>query len=187
MAMKSSANLPAFASRSKPRLVPLAELLDGCMSEALAKQGFAGSDVISSWPEIVGEPLATHSQPLRMEWPRRRRGQDPEARPDPATLVVRVESAFALDLQQTAPLVIERVNAHYGWACVGKIVIRQGPVKRAPMRVAEPLPPDPAILREVEGLVADVEDDGLKAALARFGCAVLGAREKPESKTNTKA
>ena len=174
-------------SRFKPRAVPLAELLDGCMSEALAKRGFAGSDVITSWGDIVGEPLATYSQPLKMEWPKRRRGEGPDARPDPATLVVRVEGAFALDLQQMTPLVIERVNAHYGWACVGKIAIRQGPVKRiAPHIVAKPAP-DPAVVREVDALVADVEDDGLKAALARFGCAVLAARAGEDVKGNTKA
>lgn len=156
------------------------------MAEALAKQGFAGSDVIASWPEIVGEPLATHSQPLRMEWPKRRKGQDPE-RADPATLVVRVESAFALDLQQSAPLLIERVNARYGWACVSKIVLRQGPVKRVTARVEPPREPDPAVRREVEALVAGVEDEGLKAALARFGCAVIAGRDAAAGKPNTKA
>lgn len=174
-------------SRFKPRAVPLAELLDGCMSEALAKQGFAGSDVITSWGDIVGEPLASFSQPLKMEWPRRRRGEGPDARPDPATLVVRVEGAFALDLQQMTPLVIERVNAHYGWACVGRITIRQGPVKRIAPRIVEKPAPDPALVREVNALVADVEDDGLKAALARFGCAVLGSRAVADVKGNTKA
>lgn len=174
-------------TRFKPRAVPLAELLDGCMSEALAKQGFAGSDVIASWGDIVGEPLATFSQPLKMEWPKRRRGEGPDARPDPATLVVRVEGAFALDLQQMTPLVIERVNAHYGWACVGRIAIRQGPVKRIAPRILKKQPLDPALLREVDALVVGVEDDGLKAALARFGCAVLGSRAGGDGKGNTKA
>ena len=183
MARNYSSTQPRF----KPRAVPLAELLDGCMSEALAKQGFAGSDVITSWGDIVGEPLATFSQPLKMEWPKRRRGEGPDARPDPATLVVRVEGAFALDLQQMTPLVIERVNAHYGWACVGRIAIRQGPVKRIAPRIVERPVLDPALVREVDALVADVEDDGLKAALARFGCAVLGARSGNDTTGNTKA
>jgi len=183
MARNYSSTQPRF----KPRAVPLAELLDGCMSEALAKQGFAGSDVITSWGDIVGEPLATFSQPLKMEWPKRRRGEGPDARPDPATLVVRVEGAFALDLQQMTPLVIERVNAHYGWACVGRIAIRQGPVKRIAPRIVEKPALDPALVREVDALLADVEDDGLKAALARFGCAVLGARSGNDATGNTKA
>ena len=60
-----------------------------------------------------------------------RGGADPDARPEPATLVVRVESAFALELQHLAPLLIERINAHYGWRCVGRLVLKQGPVRAA--------------------------------------------------------
>ena len=69
-----------------------------------------------------------------------RGGADPDARPEPATLIVRVESAFALELQHLAPLVIERVNAHYGWRCVGRLVLKQGPVPRP--RPARPAPPE---------------------------------------------
>ena len=45
--------------------------------------------------------------------------------------MIRVESAFALELQHLAPVVIERVNAYYGWRCIGKLVLKQGPVRRA--------------------------------------------------------
>ncbi len=169
-----------------PRLRPLAELLDGCMAEALAKQGFAGSDVFAAWADIVGEPLAGYSQPLRMEWPKRRRGQDPEAKPDPAALLVRVEGAFALEMQQMVPLVIERVNAHYGWACVGRIVIKQGPVTRHRPRVQAAPAPDPVVAGKVEALLGDVEDAALKAALARFGQAVLGQSVPENVNADTK-
>jgi hypothetical protein len=40
--------------------------------------------------------------------------------PRAGTLTVRVEGAFALELQHLGPLVIERINRHYGWACVGR-------------------------------------------------------------------
>ncbi len=52
--------------------------------------------------------------------------------------MVRVEGVFALELQHLAPVVIQRVNAHYGWACIGRIVMRQGRVDR---RVAASLLP----------------------------------------------
>ena len=68
--------------------------------------------------------------------------RDPDARPEPATLVVRVESAFALEMQHLAPIVIERVNAHYGWRCVGRLVLKQGPVRRRPTRPAPRAGPD---------------------------------------------
>lgn len=161
------------AARST-RPAALAELLENCMAPALASQGFASADVIAAWSDIVGAHLAAFSQPIRLDWPRRHRFADPESRPDPATLVVRVEGAFALDFQQSIPLVIERLNAHYGWACIGRVVIRQGPVARPPERVVAPKPVDPRIAEQVARVIDTIEDAPLKAALARFGEAVLG-------------
>ncbi len=92
---------------------PLADLIDDCLAPALAAQGFAGRAIVSLWPEIVGERLAARTRPLKIDWPRRRPA--PGDVSDPATLVVRVEGAFALDMQQLAPLVLERVNTHLGW------------------------------------------------------------------------
>ncbi|HMB09909.1 DUF721 domain-containing protein [Saliniramus sp.] len=166
----------ARLARRPAQAKALAELLDGCMAPALAKQGFASGDVIAAWPEIVGSHLAAFSQPVKLEWPRRRGPRDPERPPDPATLVVRVEGAFALDFQQSVPLVIERLNAHYGWACIGRVVIRQGPVTRPPERVAAPAPADPETARMVAAKVDAIDDPGLRAALARFGEAVIAGK-----------
>jgi len=155
---------------------PLADLIDACFGPALAAQGFAASDVIVAWPEIVGERLANFTQPLRMEWPRGGAARDRDARPEPATIVVRVESAFALEMQHLAPVVIERVNAHYGWRCIGRVVLKQGPVKRR----APPPPPAPALTeddrRRVTEAVENVGEDALRGALERLGQAVVGAR-----------
>lgn len=160
----------------RPQPKPLAELVDGCMSEALARQGFASSDVISAWPDIAGEPLATYSQPVKMEWPKRAR-PEPDAPPPPATLVVRVESAFALDAQHLAPLLIERINALYGWACVGRIVLKQGPVRRPPAKRRPPRPLAPGEEEAIVGATSGLADDALRAALSRLGRAVVSREE----------
>ena len=156
---------------------PLADLIDACLGPALAAQGFAASDVIVAWPEIVGERLANFTQPLRIEWPRGAAARDRDARPEPATIVVRVESAFALEMQHLAPVVRERVNAHYGWRCIGRVVLKQGPVKRP----APPPAPAPTLTEEdrrrVTEAVGDVGEDALRGALERLGEAVIGARQ----------
>ncbi|KAA2236213.1 DUF721 domain-containing protein [Salinarimonas soli] len=156
---------------------PLADLIDACLGPALAAQGFAASDVIASWPEIVGERLAAFTQPLKVEWPRKARGVEGEARA-PASLVVRVEGAFALEMQHLAPLVIERINAHYGWRCIGRVVLKQGPVRRAAPKRAKPKPLDDATLQEIRAATAGVGDDALRASLDRLGRAVAGTSGK---------
>lgn len=159
------------------RLRPLAELIDDCIAPALAAQGFAASDVVVGWPEIVGERLAARSEPVKMEWPRRPKHVGPDEPSEPATLVVRCEGAFALEMQHLAPVIVERVNARYGWRCVGRIVLRQGPVRKlADIRKLREL--DPASLEEARGRVAGVEDEGLREALARLGAGIIADRDK---------
>ncbi len=164
----------------RPLARPLAEFLDACLSPSLAAQGFATSDILMAWPEIVGQRLAAFTQPLKIEWKRKPPHADPETRPEPATLVIRVESAFALELQHMAPTVIDRVNTYYGWRCIGKIVLKQGPVRR----VEKKKPPAPVLTPEARAKVSsalhDIEEDGLKAALDRLGQAIVssGSRTK---------
>ena len=158
---------------------PLADLIDACLGPALAAQGFAASDVIVAWADIVGERLAGFTQPVRIDWPRGAAARDRDVRPEPATLVVRVESAFALEMQHLAPIVIERVNAHYGWRCVGRLVLKQGPVPRP--RPARPAPPE--LSSEDRARLAEktdgIAEEPLREALTRLGSAVVaGARTK---------
>lgn len=155
---------------------PLADLIDDCLAPALKAQGFAGRAIVALWPEIVGERLASRSRPLKIDWPRRRPA--PGETPEPATLVVRVEGAFALDMQQAAPLVLERVNTHLGWRAVGKLVLKQGPVAAAPQK-AQPAPPDAATMARIASQVSAVADPGLRAALERLGAAIAQAKPGP--------
>lgn len=148
---------------------PLADLIDDLLAPALAAQGFAGRAIVSLWPEIVGERLGERTRPLKIDWPRRR--PVPGEPTQPATMVVRVEGAFALEMQQLAPLVLERVNAHLGWRAVGKIVLKQGPVA-APVTRRQPAPPEPAVVAAVARQVSGIADPDLRAALERLGRSV---------------
>ena len=155
---------------------PLAELIDDCIAPALAAQGFAGRAVVSLWPEIVGERLSERSRPLKIDWPKRRPA--PGERADPATLVVRVEGSFALEMQQLGPIVLERVNTHLGWRAVGKLVLKQGPVA-APPSPPKPATIDPALRDMMAQRVANIVDPGLREALLRLGCSVASkSRER---------
>jgi hypothetical protein len=72
-------------------------------------------------------------------------------------------------------VVIQRVNAHYGWACIGKIVLRQDRLHRASRR-APPKTLDPARRGEVALAVARIEEERLRDALDRLGIAVVAQR-----------
>jgi hypothetical protein len=165
----------------RPRPRPLGDLLDACLAPALRAQGFASADIIAAWPEIVGERLSGFTQPVKIEWKRKPAGADPSARPEPSTLVIRVESAFAIEVQHLAPVIVERVNAHYGWRCVGRLVLKQGPVRRPETKAPRVQSLDPAERERVGKAVEPIVEEELRSALDRLGQAVIGSG-KPSAK-----
>ncbi len=158
---------------------PLADFVVPAMSPVLAKNGFGEADILLNWEEIAGERLAAVCEPIKIQWPGRAPKASPDAAREPAVLVLRVEGAFALEAQHLAPVIIERVNGHLGWKCIGRIALRQGPPEpRKPRRVQPPMR-DLAAEQAAAALVGSIEDAGLRAALTRLGGRVLaGSREK---------
>jgi hypothetical protein len=155
---------------AKPRSIsakPLSVLLSDVFSDAYARQGFAARELVTRWAEIAGKEIAAHSEPLRMQWPRPVEGQPQE----PATLVLRVEGPMALEIQHSSDVILERVNRFFGWHAVGRLALRQAPLSRRD-RPAPPAPPDPKSVETVARTLSAVEDDALRAALARLGASI---------------
>ena len=131
---------PPFKRRTRP----LAELVEGCIAPVLAAQGFAASDIVVGWPEIVGARLAP----------------------------------FALEVQHLAPIIIERVNARYGWRCIGRLTFRQGPVGRDRGPKPARHDPSPELVAKTAAELGSFENAGLRDALARLGAGIVEAGPK---------
>lgn len=163
--------------KRRPWSQPLADFVTQAMSPALAKHGFGEADLILNWDEIAGERLAAVCEPLKVQWPGRGPKSSPDAKQEPAMLVLRVEGAFALELQHSAPVLIERINAHLGWRCIGRIALRQGPLEHRHASKPKPLPRDAEAEKKAAAMLGGVADEGLLDALTRLGGRVL-ARAK---------
>ena len=146
---------------------PLSLLLSDVFSKAYAKQGFAARELVTRWAEIAGADVAAHSEPLKLQWPRPVEGQPQE----PATLILRVEGPMALEIQHKSDVILERVNRFLGWSAVGRLALRQAPLSRRE-RSVPPSPPDPEAVESVAQTLSAVEDEELRAALARLGAAI---------------
>ena len=146
---------------------PLSLLLSDVFSEAYAKQGFAARELVTRWKEIAGAEVAAHSEPLKIQWPRPVEGQQQE----PATLVLRVEGPMALEIQHASDVILERVNRFFGWSAVGRLALRQAPLSRRDGRVVSTAP-DPKVVAEVAETLSSVDDEQLRAALARLGASI---------------
>jgi hypothetical protein len=159
-----------MARLSKPRPIsakPLSVLLSDVFADAYAKQGFAARELVTRWAEIAGPEIARHSEPLKIQWPRPVEGQPQE----PATLVLRVEGPMALEIQHASDALLQRVNRFFGWSAVGRLALRQGPLSRRD-RPVRPRPPDARAVAKVAETLSAVEDEELRAALARLGASI---------------
>jgi hypothetical protein len=151
--------------RTPPR--PLSQLLHKTLSEAFAKQGFASSELVTRWTEIVGADIASHCEPEKIQWSRR---GDGDGRPQPGKLVLRVEGPVALEIQHLSNVILERVNCFFGWQALDTIRIRQAPLHRAVRDV--PAAPDPQAVQRIRAALGDIQNDDLRDALARLGAAI---------------
>jgi hypothetical protein len=152
-------------SRSFPR--PLSDFLGATLNDALKTQGFASAEILARWGDIVGVEIAAHSEPMKITWPR----AIGEAAAEPATLVLRVEGPVALEIQHLSAVILERVNRFFGWQAIGRVALRQAPLRRREPPT-QPPPPDPAIAARIAEGLPEVADDDLRQALGRLGAAI---------------
>lgn len=138
---------------------------------ALKERGFASAQLIAQWTSVMGADLAGKITPDRLSFPRGERRD--------GTLRVRVAPGLAPEVQHRSPLILERINAFFGYGAVSRLVLVQGP----PVRPPRPAPPRPRPLGpdEREALdrrLAGIEDPALRDALRRLGEAVIGSGKR---------
>jgi hypothetical protein len=156
----------AMNKPSRSSAKPLRDLVGKIVGDAFARQGFASTELVTRWADIVGAEIAAFSEPIKLNWPRRTAGEDDDA----ATLVLRVEGPAAIEIQHLAELICERVNRFLGWRAVGRLALRQAPLRHRQNPTAARADPA-AAARIAEGL-SGIKDDELKQALARLGAAI---------------
>jgi hypothetical protein len=140
----------------------LPELLGRVLDPAARRRGLAEARVLTDWPLVVGPALGTRCQPVRLTG-----GGDGSG----GVLTVHVGGASALELQHSAPQVIERINGFFGYPAVAGLRLIQAPPRRpvkrrAPARLR---PLAAAELAALDGAVAGIGDPDLRSALVALG------------------
>lgn len=137
----------------------------------LGKRGFGEAQLVAQWESVMGEDLAAQLSPDRLTFARGERRE--------GVLHLRVAPGFALEAQHREPLLIERINAFFGYRAVARIRLIQGP----PARPAAAKPPQPRALlaseqQALDHSLAAIEDPALREALRRLGAAVIGSSRR---------
>lgn len=121
-------------ARSAAGLAPVGRMVTGVARPVFARYGFAVAAILTEWRAIVGVPLADHTQPERLAFAKGQRRD--------GTLHLRVESAWAPEVQHLSHRIVERINAHFGFRAVARIALRHAVL---PTRPATPPAPPPAV------------------------------------------
>lgn len=170
---------PAAPPERRNRTTPVADVALPVMRPVLKKRGFATADILACWADIVGPTLAAYTLPERLSWPRGNQLAESPSSMGGAKLTVRADGPAALELQHTAPVVIERINGFFGYEAVARLAIVQGAVAAA--RSEKPAPPaicPPDKNAEVTAITEGVEDEGLQSALRRLGRSVAAEKAR---------
>jgi hypothetical protein len=140
---------------------------------AFGRHGFAEAALVTDWPAIVGSAIAHHTVPVRIRFPVGERQN--------GTLIVKVSSgSFALEMQHLEPLILQKINGHFGWNAVARLRLIQGPLpERSRPAAAPPEPPPLPSDSRIAQALAQVEDPELREVLTRLG-RHIAARTKTE-------
>lgn len=113
------------------------------------------------WGEIVGSGFSTRSAPVKLSRAK-----------DGLTLILRVEGAAAPMIQHQIGQILTRVNLYAGPPGIKALKIEQGPLPKKPdakRPAARLVPLNASQEAEIEQLLANVDDEKLKASLRRLG------------------
>ena len=135
------------------------------------KRGFADGEILHRWPAIIGEMLAQTSHPEKIVYPKGRNGD--------GTLQLRVGNpGLALDIQHMEPVVLDRINAYFGYRAINRIKIIQAPVphqKGKPNYKTHVL--TEAEKKSLDQQLSTVGDPKLKKALEKLGESVTARND----------
>jgi hypothetical protein len=163
-------------SKTKPfkrsfNAVALSDLVPELLDPLLQKRAGLTTALIGAWPEIAGTRIGEFSAPAKISWSRANKSDDPFA---PATLFINADPAVALALQHETSSIISRVNVFFGYPAIDRVKISQKQI-----RVATKALRSKPLAEHVEAATAkvvNIENDGLRDALAALGAHVLAAK-----------
>ncbi len=128
------------------------------------KRGLADGVIARDWNAIVGDAIATHSQPEKIAYAWRKRTN--------GILHLRVDnSAMATQLQHLEPQLLERINGHFGYQAVTRLRFLHGPLPKAALspRQRKQAVPSESRQRELAKTLEGIEDPELRQALEKLG------------------
>ena len=99
-------------------LTSVSEVTLPIAKQILGPRGFMHMDLLTSWSNIVGENMARYSLPQKIVFPK-------DLHSDGCLTIMVPAGAFAMEITQNEPQIIDKVNTYFGYPAIKKIKILQ--------------------------------------------------------------
>ena len=141
----------------------LSTIVGPMIAPSAKARGFAIERIVSHWRDIVGD-MSSWCRPDAVSFPR-------DSRTD-GTLRLQITSGRGPQAQAMSDLIIDRVNANFGYGAISRISLVQTlstPVQPASQKPYPDLNQDRHNIWELDDKIKDVKSPELRAALRRLG------------------
>ena len=141
-------------------LLPLAQNI-------LGKNGFVETDIITNWPDIVGEQLDCYSFPQKIDFPKNKKNN--------GSLHLAVPTgAFAVEIQHREKFILDKINTYFGYNAVSSLKIIQNNELQIDTSPKSQSKSKQIILseqekNEIKNISDDIKNENLKEILIKLG------------------
>lgn len=168
-------------SYRRQTLFQISDVANGLIDPILAKRAGINTMLLGAWDDIAGPDFAGYTKPEKLAWQRGAGEASDGTGFVPGQLTIACDGARALFLAHAQGELIQRVNGFFGFAAIDRIRIVQKPVSaNRPVRRGLPVLAANE-QKKLTGLLGEIEDDRLRAALERLGRGVIGRPKKRQS------
>lgn len=171
------------ANKSSYGLKSVGQFLPAITRPVFEKFGFQRAALLTDWDVIVGEPLCHFTAPEQIKWQKQKNDTaevEQHGAKTGAVLVIRVDGPAALEVQHSAPQIMERINSYFGYRAIGSVRILQAPViKDAFLKPKNRINLDKPLAQEPQ---LDIKDERLETALRRLWRGIQSHKVNPQQK-----
>ena len=166
--IKEEHTLEDLTSVSKT-ILPLAKQL-------LGAKGLMEIEILSGWTSIVGEDLAQYSLPQKISFRKNERS-------DGTLELLVLSGAFAMEIKQREPQILDKINTYFGYNAVSKLKIVQNSCPENFLIDKKPIDnmKKNLVSKEEQNyiteIVKDIDSSDLRQKLENLGKAVFSSKK----------
>lgn len=143
----------------------LTQALSKITNPMCQQQGFIRSAIILDWKLIIGDKFAELCHPVRIHFPFEKRTG--------GRLYLKTSSSFAPEIAHLEPMIVDKINAYFGYGAVEKITIAHGFIKPPVRKKKIKYQLNTEQRSMLEESVRDVTNNDLKEALFNLGVGIM--------------